>query len=67
LLRARGVEVIDTVPMFQSVSDPGSLYVMHRNNHPTAEGHRMLADFITAQLHVTNTAGPRLAHDGSSP
>ncbi|HVY81473.1 MAG TPA: hypothetical protein VG994_10865 [Steroidobacteraceae bacterium] len=67
LLRARGVDVIDTVPLFKSVSDPGSLYVMHRNNHPTAEGHRMLAEFITAQLHVVDAAGPRLAHDGSSP
>jgi phospholipase/lecithinase/hemolysin len=45
-----GVSVIDTVPVFLANPDPRSLYVMGRNNHPTAAGHRLLAEFIKSRL-----------------
>ncbi|MEP7242491.1 MAG: hypothetical protein ABI885_02275 [Gammaproteobacteria bacterium] len=62
-LKARGVEVIDTVPIFLAAPDPGGLYVMRRNNHPSAEGHRMLADYIATQLNAPGGPGPMLAHE----
>ena len=54
-LRARGIEVIDTVPVFTTAPDPVELYIMRRANHPSADGHRLLADYIASQL----SAGPR--------
>lgn len=64
-LRARGIEVIDTVPVFLAQPDPGAMYVMHRNNHPTPEGHRMLAQFVTSQLNTSGAAQQLVAHRGA--
>jgi hypothetical protein len=60
MLRAMGIEVIDTVPVFLSVPDPRTLYVMGRNNHPTPAGHELLARFVAAQMR-TEQASPHLA------
>jgi hypothetical protein len=63
-LRARGMEVIDTVPVFLKARDPSSLYVMRRPNHPGPEGHRMLADFVGSQLQADEHSAV-LAHEGA--
>ena len=66
MLRAMGVTVIDTVPTFLDNSDPASLYVMRRNNHPTAEGHRLLARYIATELRTPAPAA-RLAVQRDPP
>lgn len=63
-LRAQGIEVIDTVPMFATAADPVALYVMRRANHPSIEGHRMLASYIASQLNAHTHNDPMLAHGG---
>src|SRR5262249_51710416 len=64
-LRGRGVEVIDTVPAFAGAPDPADLYLMRRANSPSAAGHRLLADYITAQLTTTPGDHAMLAHGGA--
>jgi hypothetical protein len=64
-LRRHGVEVIDTVPRFMEAPDPAGLYLMRRANHPSAAGHRLLADFITAQLTEGQLGHAMLAHQGT--
>jgi len=60
-MRARGIEVIDTVPVFLDARDPNGLYVMRTNNHPTPEGHHMLADYIASQLTAQARGGAMVA------
>jgi len=63
-LRARGVEVIDTVPLFTSSRDPIGLYLNRRANHPNADGHRLLADYIANQLGANPPDKVMMARDG---
>ncbi len=49
-LHAQGIEVIDTVPLFTASADPVGLYLMRRANHPSAAGHRLIANYITSRL-----------------
>ena len=65
-LHARGIEVIDTVPVFATAPEPVALYVMRRANHPSAAGHRMLADYITSQLSAGEHEHALLARDGAN-
>lgn len=65
-LHDQGIEVIDTVPLFSSAPDPVALYVMRRANHPSAAGHRMLADYIISQLNAGRSDHAVLARGGAA-
>jgi hypothetical protein len=66
-LRARDIEVIDTVPVFTAAADPVDLYLLRRPNHPSAAGHRLLGDYIASQLLgiQVQDGHPMLAHEGA--
>jgi hypothetical protein len=64
-MRAHGVDVIDTVPTFLRAADPAELYLMGRANHPSAAGHRLLADYIKAQLGASPAVNSMLAKEGA--
>lgn len=49
-VKALGIPVVDAVPLFRSHPDPASLYTMGGNNHPTAEGHTLLAELVEAEI-----------------
>ncbi|HVW69534.1 MAG TPA: hypothetical protein VHB68_11200 [Steroidobacteraceae bacterium] len=64
LLRGMRVEVIDTVPAFLAAPDPEGLYVMRRNNHPTPQGHELLARYVIEQMQGKPVAATLAASRG---
>ncbi len=63
-LHASGFEVIDTVPLFEDSSDAVGLYLNRRANHPSAAGHKLLADYIASQLSAGQSGHTMLARGG---
>jgi len=50
VLRAEGIDVIDTAAIFASQRDPAALYTMRINNHPNIEGHQLIGRTIVDEL-----------------
>jgi hypothetical protein len=60
-LRPTGVHIIDGAAYFLQQKDPAMLYILGIDSHLNAAGHRLLADYVAADLE--RNYPQRLSHD----